>query len=82
MLTSMKHSFGPRLRLAALFVALAPAAIAQEADGPQRFDTPDAASAALVQALEAKNVNGVVQILGSRYRDDLIPMTPPISSRG
>ncbi|MDR6288109.1 hypothetical protein E9232_000608 [Inquilinus ginsengisoli] len=73
MLKSMNHPFGPRLRLAALFIAVAPAAIAQEADGPQRFDTPDAASAALVQALEAKNVDGVVQILGPRYRDDLIP---------
>lgn len=77
MLRPTKHSWNGLLccaALAAVLVAMPAGPVAaQEADGPQRFDTPEAASQALVQALEARDIDALLRILGTRYRDDLIP---------
>ncbi|MGO1078934.1 DUF2950 family protein [Inquilinus sp. CA228] len=48
----------------------------QDGDGPQRFDAPEAASRAMVEALEAGDPDGVLRILGTRYRDALMPDDP------
>jgi len=84
MATSIKHPWKPCLVQAALLAMLAATAPAraQEGDGPQRFDSPEAANAALVQALEAKDVDGLLRILGTRYRDDLLPDDPGDTAAG
>jgi hypothetical protein len=72
---STKHSWNRRLGHVALITMLMTAAPlrAQESDGPQPFDTPEAASAALVQALEARDIDRLMRVLGLRYRDALLP---------
>ena len=74
MATSTKYLWKLGLGHAALLAMLMAApGLAQEGDGPQRFDTPEAANAALVQAIEARDIDGLLRILGTRYRDDLLP---------
>ncbi|MGK9236563.1 DUF2950 domain-containing protein [Inquilinus limosus] len=74
--TSTRRFVSRLLGLAAIavtFLTSAATATGQEDDGPQRFDTPEAASEAMIRALEARDLDSILRILGTRYREDLVP---------
>jgi Protein of unknown function (DUF2950) len=69
------RALGPRLALAGLLLA-ASTALAQ---AQESFRTPEAAMAALLDALSAGDEDAVLEIFGAEYADDLLGADPDVA---